>query len=180
METRSKRSTSRLMPPRCGSTWPRLSPTCVRYLRSVPPFPTTCRRFVSVSNLTVLPIQIPEPKLDAEAPTLSDLPLLPSSPSSGSSNEGRIQGEPCGTQDGALTSREKLMIINGVIRPKNLGFKGNPDLQPIRSYECTFLVRQLYVLSCLINAKVCLQGLFTKTWNRLHHIQNALHLTPIK
>ncbi|KAM7311882.1 sphingomyelin phosphodiesterase 4 isoform X1 [Ixodes scapularis] len=38
-------------------------------------------------------------------------------------------------------------------RPCNVGYQGNPDTQPIRSYEITFLVRILHALSCYLNDK---------------------------
>ncbi|CAN7985356.1 unnamed protein product, partial [Ixodes hexagonus] len=38
-------------------------------------------------------------------------------------------------------------------KPCNVGYQGNPDTQPIRSYEITFLVRLLHAFSCFLNDK---------------------------
>lgn len=43
--------------------------------------------------------------------------------------------------------------MNG-IRKFDITYRGDPDLQPIRSFECAALVRMLYNMSKVINNKV--------------------------
>lgn len=51
-----------------------------------------------------------------------------------------------------LTPLGRYQIINGM-RKFEISYQGDPDLQPIRSYECAFLVRLLYSISSFINAR---------------------------
>ena len=44
-------------------------------------------------------------------------------------------------------------MANG-LRKFSIDYQGDPDLQPIRSYENAFLVRMLYILACFINELV--------------------------
>lgn len=55
-----------------------------------------------------------------------------------------------------LTPLGRYQIING-LRKFDVGYQGNPDLQPIRSYECAFLVRFLYSISCFLNSRFASQ-----------------------
>ncbi|XP_051955313.1 LOW QUALITY PROTEIN: sphingomyelin phosphodiesterase 4-like [Xyrauchen texanus] len=50
-----------------------------------------------------------------------------------------------------LTDLGRLQIING-IRRFEIEYQGDPELQPIRSYENAFLVRLLFQISSFINA----------------------------
>ncbi|KAA0719960.1 Sphingomyelin phosphodiesterase 4 [Triplophysa tibetana] len=52
-----------------------------------------------------------------------------------------------------LTERGRLQIING-LRRFEIEYQGDPELQPIRSYENAFLVRLLFQISSLINARL--------------------------
>ena len=47
----------------------------------------------------------------------------------------------------------RLQMLAGA-RKFDVGYDGDPDLQPIRSYECAFLVRAMHDLSTFINSKV--------------------------
>lgn len=51
-----------------------------------------------------------------------------------------------------LTDLGRMQIING-LRRFEIEYQGDPELQPIRSYENAFLVRVLYQLSSLINSR---------------------------
>ncbi|XP_077433717.1 sphingomyelin phosphodiesterase 4 isoform X2 [Vanacampus margaritifer] len=51
-----------------------------------------------------------------------------------------------------LTDLGRMQIING-LRKFDLQYQGDPELQPIRSYENALLVRFLYRTSSLLNAK---------------------------
>ncbi|XP_062887768.1 sphingomyelin phosphodiesterase 4 isoform X1 [Mobula hypostoma] len=51
-----------------------------------------------------------------------------------------------------LTQLGRYQIING-LRRFNVEYQGDPELQPIRSYESRLLVRLLYRLSCAINQR---------------------------
>ncbi|XP_072911691.1 sphingomyelin phosphodiesterase 4 isoform X3 [Hemitrygon akajei] len=51
-----------------------------------------------------------------------------------------------------LTQLGRYQIING-LRRFNVEYQGDPELQPIRSYESRVLVRLLYRLSCAINQR---------------------------
>ncbi|XP_062867744.1 sphingomyelin phosphodiesterase 4 isoform X2 [Trichomycterus rosablanca] len=51
-----------------------------------------------------------------------------------------------------LTDLGRMQIINGQ-RRFEIGYRGDPELQPIRSYEIAFLVRLLFRLSSLINER---------------------------
>ncbi|XP_077459454.1 sphingomyelin phosphodiesterase 4 isoform X1 [Stigmatopora argus] len=56
-------------------------------------------------------------------------------------------------EDGpVLTDLGRMQMING-LRRLDVTYRGDPELQPIRSYENAPLVRLLYRLSCLLNAK---------------------------
>ena len=44
-------------------------------------------------------------------------------------------------------------MANG-LRRFHIQYSGDPDLQPVRSYEVVFLVRALYKLSTILNDKV--------------------------
>lgn len=46
-----------------------------------------------------------------------------------------------------------MQIING-LRRFDIQYQGDPELQPIRSYENALLVRLLYRLSSLLNDRV--------------------------
>lgn len=46
-----------------------------------------------------------------------------------------------------------VQIING-LRRFDIQYQGDPDLQPIRSYENALLVRLLYRISSLVNERV--------------------------
>ncbi|XP_072043465.1 sphingomyelin phosphodiesterase 4-like [Amphiura filiformis] len=52
--------------------------------------------------------------------------------------------------DGELSSLGRYQLVNGLRRFEHV-YHGDPDLQPIRSYESTTLVRSLYRLSWHIN-----------------------------
>ncbi|XP_077089026.1 sphingomyelin phosphodiesterase 4 isoform X2 [Siphateles boraxobius] len=51
-----------------------------------------------------------------------------------------------------LTDLGRLQIING-LRRFEIEYQGDPELQPIRSYENAFLVRLLFQISTFINAR---------------------------
>ncbi|XP_051536494.1 sphingomyelin phosphodiesterase 4-like isoform X2 [Myxocyprinus asiaticus] len=51
-----------------------------------------------------------------------------------------------------LTDLGRLQIING-LRRFEIEYQGDPELQPIRSYENAFLVRLLFQISSFINAR---------------------------
>ncbi|MBN3296108.1 NSMA3 phosphodiesterase, partial [Amia calva] len=51
-----------------------------------------------------------------------------------------------------LTDLGRLQIING-LRRFDIEYQGDPELQPIRSYEIAVLVRLLFRLSCFINQR---------------------------
>lgn len=52
-----------------------------------------------------------------------------------------------------LTDLGRLQIING-LRRFDIEYQGDPELQPIRSYENAFLVRLLFQISSFINARL--------------------------
>ncbi|KAK3555338.1 hypothetical protein QTP86_014930 [Hemibagrus guttatus] len=52
-----------------------------------------------------------------------------------------------------LTDLGRMQIING-LRRFEIEYQGDPELQPIRSYENAFLVRMLYQLSSFINERL--------------------------
>ncbi|RXM92727.1 Sphingomyelin phosphodiesterase 4 [Acipenser ruthenus] len=52
-----------------------------------------------------------------------------------------------------LTDLGRLQMING-LRKFDIDYQGDPELQPIRSYESAVLVRLLYRLSSLINERI--------------------------
>ncbi|XP_055036416.1 sphingomyelin phosphodiesterase 4 isoform X1 [Misgurnus anguillicaudatus] len=52
-----------------------------------------------------------------------------------------------------LTDLGRLQIING-LRRFEIEYQGDPELQPIRSYESAFLVRLLFQISAFINARL--------------------------
>ncbi|XP_051733697.1 sphingomyelin phosphodiesterase 4 isoform X1 [Ctenopharyngodon idella] len=52
-----------------------------------------------------------------------------------------------------LTDLGRLQIING-LRRFEIEYQGDPELQPIRSYENAFLVRLLFRISTFINARL--------------------------
>ncbi|XP_022096197.1 sphingomyelin phosphodiesterase 4-like isoform X2 [Acanthaster planci] len=52
--------------------------------------------------------------------------------------------------NGKLTPRGRYQLMNG-LRKFEITYQGDPDLQPIRSYENAFLVRKLHALSTSIN-----------------------------
>lgn len=45
-------------------------------------------------------------------------------------------------------------MANG-LRRFDIKYSGEPDLQPVRSYEIAMIVRKLYSLSTFLNEKVC-------------------------
>lgn len=51
-----------------------------------------------------------------------------------------------------LTALGKYQMANG-LRRFHIQYSGDPDLQPVRSYEVVFLVRALYKLSTILNDK---------------------------
>uniref|UniRef100_A0A8C1XF79 Sphingomyelin phosphodiesterase 4 n=1 Tax=Cyprinus carpio TaxID=7962 RepID=A0A8C1XF79_CYPCA len=51
-----------------------------------------------------------------------------------------------------LTDLGRLQIING-LRRFEIEYQGDPELQPIRSYESAFLVRLMFQISSFINAR---------------------------
>ncbi|XP_073680218.1 sphingomyelin phosphodiesterase 4 isoform X2 [Garra rufa] len=51
-----------------------------------------------------------------------------------------------------LTDLGRLQIING-LRRFEIEYQGDPELQPIRSYESAFLVRMMFQISSFINAR---------------------------
>lgn len=51
-----------------------------------------------------------------------------------------------------LTERGRVQLLNRTCQP-NLGYEGNPDEQPVRTYEVAFLVHLMIMLSNFINAK---------------------------
>lgn len=58
------------------------------------------------------------------------------------------------SEDGlVLTDAGRLQIING-LRRFDIQYQGDPELQPIRSYENALLVRMFFKLSRLLNDKV--------------------------
>ncbi|XP_026995784.1 sphingomyelin phosphodiesterase 4 isoform X2 [Tachysurus fulvidraco] len=60
-----------------------------------------------------------------------------------------IQGE----NGPILSDLGRMQIING-LRQFEIKYQGDPELQPIRSYENAFLVRMLYQLSSFINERL--------------------------
>ncbi|XP_057702987.1 sphingomyelin phosphodiesterase 4 isoform X2 [Corythoichthys intestinalis] len=62
-----------------------------------------------------------------------------------------------------LTDLGRMQMING-LRRWDVTYRGDPELQPIRSYENASLVRLLYRLSCLLNAKF--EGQMTELCSR--------------
>ena len=46
-----------------------------------------------------------------------------------------------------------MQMANG-LRRFDIQYSGDPDLQPVRSYEVVFLVRSLHKLSTFLNQKV--------------------------
>ncbi|KAJ8379934.1 hypothetical protein SKAU_G00007120 [Synaphobranchus kaupii] len=51
-----------------------------------------------------------------------------------------------------LTDLGRMQIING-LRRFEIGYQGDPELQPIRSYENAFLVRLLFWIASLVNQR---------------------------
>nr|XP_054748823.1 sphingomyelin phosphodiesterase 4-like isoform X1 [Lytechinus pictus] len=77
---------------------------------------------------------------------------------------GRDQHLPPDMMDGQLTPLGRFQLINR-LRSSDVNFQGDPDLQPIRSYENAALVRMLHALSCQFNdafgdklLEICSQG----------------------
>ncbi|KAG1673483.1 PAX-interacting protein 1 [Nymphon striatum] len=110
----------------------------------------------SLSGLCQI-FNLPEPSLDRqiEQPSTSEATSIQFVPgSSPTSNlQSRTSTNLLQEENFFMTTDKKRKIINGLVKPKSINYQGNPDLQPIRSYECAFLVRQLYVFSCLVNVK---------------------------
>lgn len=52
----------------------------------------------------------------------------------------------------ALTPRGRYQIING-LRKFDVSYQCDPELQPIRSFECAFLVRLLYSVTHFLNTR---------------------------
>ncbi|XP_014666668.1 PREDICTED: sphingomyelin phosphodiesterase 4-like isoform X2 [Priapulus caudatus] len=61
-----------------------------------------------------------------------------------------------GQQGAQLTPLGRHQLMNG-LRRFDITFRGDPDLQPIRSFECAALVRQLHRLATSINSKYGLE-----------------------
>ncbi|KAM9813710.1 sphingomyelin phosphodiesterase 4 [Neosynchiropus ocellatus] len=82
------------------------------------------------------------------------LAQLTSSVESNHDDENHKQLPDCVTgEDGLiLTDLGRSQIING-LRRFNIRYQGDPELQPIRSYESAVLVRLLYRISSLLNQK---------------------------
>ncbi|XP_038059464.1 sphingomyelin phosphodiesterase 4-like isoform X2 [Patiria miniata] len=59
-------------------------------------------------------------------------------------------GQPPHCIEGKLSPLGRYQLMNG-LRRFEITYQGDPDLQPIRSYENAFLVRRLYKLSTSIN-----------------------------
>eukprot|EP00057_Strongylocentrotus_purpuratus_P031282 XP_784153.4 PREDICTED: sphingomyelin phosphodiesterase 4 isoform X1 [Strongylocentrotus purpuratus] len=77
---------------------------------------------------------------------------------------GRDQHLPPDMMDGQLTPLGKFQLMNR-LRSSDVCFHGDPDLQPIRTFENAALVRVLHALSCQFNdafgdklLEVCSQG----------------------
>ena len=69
--------------------------------------------------------------------------------------KGSVESLPdCTKTDGhlELTALGKYQIANG-LRRFDIQYSGDPDLQPVRSYEIVFLVRSLHKLSTILNQK---------------------------
>ena len=58
------------------------------------------------------------------------------------------------TEDGAkLSPLGRYQLMNG-LRRFEVQYSGDPELQPIRSYESAIMVRMLYDLSSFLNTQV--------------------------
>uniref|UniRef100_A0A8C5LPJ1 Sphingomyelin phosphodiesterase 4 n=1 Tax=Leptobrachium leishanense TaxID=445787 RepID=A0A8C5LPJ1_9ANUR len=83
------------------------------------------------------------------------------------------------TDDGLiLTSLGRYQIING-LRRFDIEYRGDPDLQPIRTYENATLVRFLYRLSCALNERysdkmeaLCARQDFIGKFSRYHLVSS--------
>jgi len=53
--------------------------------------------------------------------------------------------------DGVLTELGRWQLKNGLKRFRPPGFRGDPDLHPIQSFESAVLVRALYRMACRVN-----------------------------
>ncbi|EDO39314.1 predicted protein [Nematostella vectensis] len=73
---------------------------------------------------------------------LSRVPMTPNMPECKETDWGLV-----------LTERGKYQVIMGMRRPE-VFYAGDPELQPIRSYENAALVRALYALSARLNTKL--------------------------
>lgn len=56
-----------------------------------------------------------------------------------------------------LSILERTLDTMGPRKNFDVRYQGNPDTEPIRSYEFTFLVRVLHLLSCYLNDKYGLE-----------------------
>ena len=65
-----------------------------------------------------------------------------------------------------------FQLMNG-LRKFDISYQGDPDLQPIRSFENATLVRVLYRLSSFVNKQVSIKG---KAHN-MKPVQFAVHFT---
>ncbi|KAM4710453.1 LOW QUALITY PROTEIN: sphingomyelin phosphodiesterase 4 [Discoglossus pictus] len=92
------------------------------------------------------------------------------------------------TEDGLiLTPLGRYQIING-LRRFDIEYRGDPELQPIRSYENATMVRLLFRLSTFLNerfgdrmAALCSQNNFVGKFSRYHLISSSptCKLSPI-
>lgn len=73
-----------------------------------------------------------------------------------SMNESFIKSSSFNSNMSPNMSKSALDIspMSSKLRTKTIKYEGDPDLHPIRSYECAFLVRALYQLAQKINIKV--------------------------
>lgn len=71
-------------------------------------------------------------------------------------------------------------MANG-LRRFDIQYSGDPDLQPVRSYEIVFLVRSLNKLSTFLNEKVSphcqLLVSYVYTWNTLRSTKCLFHFS---
>ncbi|XP_053326443.1 sphingomyelin phosphodiesterase 4 isoform X2 [Spea bombifrons] len=92
------------------------------------------------------------------------------------------------SEDGVvLTPLGRYQIING-LRKFDIEYNGDPELQPIRSFENATMVRLLYRLSCSLNERfsdkmgsLCARGDFLGKFCRYHLVSSPpkRRLTPI-
>lgn len=64
-----------------------------------------------------------------------------------------------------------LQIMNG-LRRFDIQYQGDPELQPIRSYENALLVRMFYRISALVNERVSRTGVEPPRNTRLYSDQD--------